>query len=124
MARDGRGGLFAGIAMVAVAALPLMALYTFMSMKLGEDFFIPTMIVGGIVTAIVLRGPVGKALARRIEENLLSRRVLFKNRKTLRLNFPHLTLDIPAAAFEELRRDRVRVFVPSLADVVEPDLHL
>ncbi len=67
MARDGRGGLFAGIAMVALAALPLMALYTFMSMKLGEDFFIPTMIVGGIVTAIVLRGPVGKALARRIE---------------------------------------------------------
>lgn len=67
MAKDGRWGIFLGISMVALCSLPIVALYTFMSVKLGEDFFIPTMIVGGIVTAIVLRGPVGRALARRIE---------------------------------------------------------
>ncbi len=67
MAKDGREGLFLGAAMVALAALPLAALFAYMSVKLGEDFFIPTMIVGGVVTAIVLRGPVGRALARRIE---------------------------------------------------------
>jgi hypothetical protein len=34
---------------------------------MGEDHFIPLVAIGGIATAVVLRGPIGKALARRLE---------------------------------------------------------
>jgi hypothetical protein len=34
---------------------------------LGEDYFIPLLAIGAIASAVVLRGPIGKALARRIE---------------------------------------------------------
>lgn len=62
-----REGLFIGAAMLGLVALPLFGLFAWMSVKLGEDFFIPTIIVSGVVTGVVLRGPVGRALARRIE---------------------------------------------------------
>lgn len=67
MARDTREGLFVGIAVVAIAALPLLGLFGYLSVRLGEDFFIPTMIAGTIAATVILRGPVGRALARRIE---------------------------------------------------------
>jgi hypothetical protein len=37
-----------------------------LSVIIGEDFAVPAMVMGGVIGAIVLRGPVGKALAERI----------------------------------------------------------
>jgi hypothetical protein len=41
--------------------------YVILSATLGEGFAIPVAIVGSISAAVVLKGPVGKALARRLE---------------------------------------------------------
>jgi len=41
--------------------------FTIIAIRIGEDFAIPVGIVGAIAAAIVLRGPLGKAMARRIE---------------------------------------------------------
>ena len=41
--------------------------FTIVAVNVGEDFAIPVGIVAFVAAAIVLRGPVGKALARRLE---------------------------------------------------------
>jgi hypothetical protein len=38
-----------------------------LAMEMGEDFAVPGLIVLGVVGAVIFKGPVGKALARRIE---------------------------------------------------------
>jgi len=52
---------------LAVLAGLALAAYTVLGLVVGEDFVIPATVVGGIAAAIVLRGPVGQALARRIQ---------------------------------------------------------
>lgn len=44
-----------------------LAMFAFLSRSLGEGFAIPVGIIGAISVAVILRGPVGKALARRLE---------------------------------------------------------
>jgi hypothetical protein len=58
------GGFALAIALIGVFAA---VGFTIIAVKVGEDFAIPVGIVGAIAAAIVLRGPLGKALARRIE---------------------------------------------------------
>ena len=41
--------------------------FTIVAVNVGEDFAIPVGIVALVAAAVVLRGPVGKALARRLE---------------------------------------------------------
>lgn len=41
--------------------------YTFLAVNLGEGFAIPVAIFGLVGGALVLRGPVGKALARKLD---------------------------------------------------------
>jgi hypothetical protein len=53
-----------GLAFMGVVAI---IGYVILSAALGEGFAIPVAIVGSISAAVVLRGPVGKALARRLE---------------------------------------------------------
>lgn len=64
---DRREGLFIGAAMLGLVALPLLGLFAWMSIKLGEEFFIPAILFGSVASVLILRGPVGRALARRIE---------------------------------------------------------
>jgi hypothetical protein len=54
------GNLAVTVAVIAVA-------YTVAAVKLGIEFAIPVGIIGLIAAVIVLRGPLGKALARRLE---------------------------------------------------------
>ncbi|TFH61431.1 MAG: hypothetical protein E4G90_09740 [Gemmatimonadales bacterium] len=56
--------LSGGMAFVAIAAI---VGYVILAAALGEGFAIPVAIIGTISGAVVLRGPVGKALARRLE---------------------------------------------------------
>ncbi len=51
---------------IAVVSSVLLGTYIALSVVLGEEFAVPALILGGVVGAIVLRGPVGKALAERI----------------------------------------------------------
>lgn len=55
-----------GVAIGAIG-LGLIGAFIALSVVIGEDFAIPAMIAGAIVSAIALRGPVGKALARWID---------------------------------------------------------
>jgi len=65
--KDRREGLFIGAAMLGLVALPLLGLFSWLSIRLGEDFFIPAILFGSAAAVLILRGPVGRALARRIE---------------------------------------------------------
>ena len=49
-----------GVAIAAVVSFAVVAV------RIGEDFAIPVGIVSAIAVAVVLRGPVGKALAKRL----------------------------------------------------------
>ena len=49
-----------------VVSSVLLGSYIALSVVLGEEFAVPALILGGVVGAIILRGPVGKALAERI----------------------------------------------------------
>jgi hypothetical protein len=51
---------------IASTAVAVLAAHTMLSLNLGEGYAIPTTIIGAIAAAVVLRGPVGQALARRI----------------------------------------------------------
>jgi hypothetical protein len=62
MARDHGAGAFA----LMFFGLGLGFCYTLLSAKLGIAFAIPVGIVGAVSTMIVLRGPVGRALALRL----------------------------------------------------------
>ena len=44
-----------------------LAVFALVSSKLGEGFAIPVGIIGAISVAVILRGPVGKALARQLD---------------------------------------------------------
>jgi hypothetical protein len=49
-----------GVAIAAVVSFAVVAV------RIGEDFAIPVGIISAIAVAVVLRGPVGKALAKRL----------------------------------------------------------
>lgn len=61
--RETNAGLYAAITIVSVV---LVGAFITLSVVIGEDFAVPALITGGIVGSIVLRGPLGKALAQRI----------------------------------------------------------
>lgn len=54
-----------GMTVVAVAVAVAIS-FAVVSVRLGEGFAIPVGILGSIAFAVVLRGPVGKALAQRL----------------------------------------------------------
>jgi len=54
--------------MITIVGVTLLGAFIALSVVIGEDFAIPAMITTGVVGAIVLRGPVGKALAERIHQ--------------------------------------------------------
>lgn len=66
--RESNAPLYTAITVVSVA---LLGTFIALSVVIGEDFAIPALITGGIVGSIVLRGPVGKALAARIHQGTL-----------------------------------------------------
>ncbi len=54
-------------ASAGIGGLAVLAAFTVLSLKIGEDFAIPALLVGGVVAVFALKGQVGRALARRIE---------------------------------------------------------
>jgi len=66
--KESNAALYTAITIVSVA---LLGAFIALSVVIGEDFAIPAMITGGVVGSIVLRGPVGKALAERIHQGTL-----------------------------------------------------
>jgi len=44
----------------------LLGTFLLLSLVIGKEFAVPALITGGVVGAIVLRGPLGKALAQRL----------------------------------------------------------
>ena len=61
---DDIGGLIASFSLVGGIGL---FGYIILAVKLGIAFAIPVGIVGAVTTAIALHGPLGKAIARRLE---------------------------------------------------------
>jgi len=57
---------------VTIISLGLLGAFIALSVVIGEDFAIPALITGGVVGAIILKGPVGKALAERIHQGTLT----------------------------------------------------
>lgn len=53
--------------MIMAVAVAGAVSFAVVAVRLGEGFAIPVGIVASIAVAVVLRGPVGKALARRLE---------------------------------------------------------
>jgi len=56
---------------VTIISVVLLGAFIALSVVIGEDFAIPALITGGVVGSIVLRGPVGKALAERIHQGTI-----------------------------------------------------
>lgn len=54
---------------ITISVVALAASFAVVSVRLGEGFAIPVGIIAAVAVAAVLRGPVGKALARRLEGN-------------------------------------------------------
>lgn len=56
------------IPLVALLGTSLGALFVhaILAVKLGEDYFIPVTVIGAIGAVVVLRGPLGQAIAERI----------------------------------------------------------
>ena len=52
--------------------MALLGAFIALSVVIGEDFAIPALVVGGVVGTVVLRGPVGKALAARIHQGTIA----------------------------------------------------
>lgn len=50
-----------------VLGLAAIAAFVTMAMTMGEEFAVPGLIALGIVGAVIFKGPVGRGLARRIE---------------------------------------------------------
>jgi hypothetical protein len=50
-----------------ILGLAAIGAFTTMAMTMGEDFAVPGLIALGVVGVVVFKGPVGKGLARRIE---------------------------------------------------------
>ena len=51
---------------ITIVSTVLLGAYIALSVVIGAEFAIPALITGGVVGAIVLKGPLGKALADRI----------------------------------------------------------
>ena len=51
---------------ITIVSTVFLGAYIALSIVIGAEFAIPALITGGIVGGIVLKGPVGKALAERI----------------------------------------------------------
>ncbi len=68
--REPNVGLYTAITIVSVA---LLGAFIALSVVIGEDFAVPALLTGAVMGTIVLRGPVGKALAERIHAGTLSR---------------------------------------------------
>ena len=66
--RESNVGLYTAVTIISVV---LLGAFIALSVVIGEDFAIPALMVGGVVGAVVLRGPLGKALAQRITEGSL-----------------------------------------------------
>lgn len=66
--RESNVGLCTAVTIISVV---LLGAFIALSVVIGEDFAIPALMVGGVVGAVVLRGPLGKALAQRITEGSL-----------------------------------------------------
>lgn len=67
--RESNAPLYTAVTIVSVA---LLGAFIALSVVIGEDFAIPALVVGGVTGAVVLRGPVGKALAARIHQGTLT----------------------------------------------------
>ncbi len=63
--RESNVPLYTAITIISVV---LLGAYIALSVVIGSEFAIPALITGGVVGAIVLKGPVGKALAERIHQ--------------------------------------------------------
>jgi hypothetical protein len=55
------------LVVATILGLAAIAAFTTMAMTMGEDFAVPGLIALGVVGAVIFKGPVGKALGRRIE---------------------------------------------------------
>ena len=66
--RESNFGLYAAVTVISVT---LLGTFIALSVVIGEDFAIPALITGGVMGAVVLRGPVGKALAARIHQGTI-----------------------------------------------------
>lgn len=55
------------LVVATVLGLAAIGAFTTMALSIGEDFTIPALIALGIVGAVIFKGPVGKALGRRLE---------------------------------------------------------
>ena len=62
--KESNAGLYTTITIVRVV---LLGAFIALSVVIGEDFAIPALITGGIAGSIILRGPLGKALAEKGE---------------------------------------------------------
>lgn len=61
--KESNAGLYATVTIVSVV---LLGAFIALSVVIGEDFAVPALLVAGVGGTIVLRGPLGKALAQRI----------------------------------------------------------
>ena len=55
------------LVVITILGLSAIAAFTTMAMTIGEDFAIPALIALGVVGAVIFKGPIGKALGRRLE---------------------------------------------------------
>lgn len=55
------------LVVATILGLTAIAAFTTMAMELGEDFAIPGLIALAVIGAVIFKGPVGKALGRRLE---------------------------------------------------------
>jgi len=61
---DGRSRMTATLGVLGLAAV---LGYVFLAARLGEGFAIPVGIIGAAAAAFALKGPIGQAIARRLE---------------------------------------------------------
>jgi len=55
------------LVVATILGLAAIGAFTTMALTIGEDFTIPALIALGVVGAVIFKGPVGKALGRRLE---------------------------------------------------------
>lgn len=55
------------LVVATILGLAAIGAFTTMAMTMGEDFAIPGLIAVGVIGAVIFKGPVGKALGRRLE---------------------------------------------------------
>ena len=57
---------------ITIVSVVMLGAFIALSVVIGEDFAIPALITGGVVGAVVLKGPLGKALAARIHQGTIA----------------------------------------------------